>query len=78
VVNASNNQTGTLLCSVYTDSSNPLRLFTLEGCTSKEYFLDVYSQSQAYLDSEKNSWGIRNGTEFMYLEMKGGFLYKGN
>jgi hypothetical protein len=75
VVNSSNNQTGTLLCNVYTNSSNPSRLFTLEACTGKEYLLDVYSQSQADFNSE-NSLGFRNGTEFMYLEMKVGFLYR--
>ncbi|KAE9367469.1 hypothetical protein N431DRAFT_348246 [Stipitochalara longipes BDJ] len=77
VVNASKNETGTLFCGAYTDASNSTRLFTLEATTSKEYFLDVHSQSQAYLNNEKNSWNIVNGTETSYLKLQGGFLYKG-
>lgn len=76
VVNASKNETGTLFFGGYEDSANSSRLLTLTATTSKEYFLEFHSQSQAYLSNDKNSWNIVNGTENLFLKLKGGFLYK--
>ncbi len=75
VVTSSKNETGTLLVGVYPDPSNSSRLLTVEAFTSREY-LDVHTQSWAYQVEQSHSWAIENGTEYMNLKMKGGFLYK--
>jgi hypothetical protein len=77
VVITSKNEAGTLLSASYTDPSSSTRLFTLEASASRDYFMDVHSASQAYLNNEKNSGATENGTSFAFLKMKGGFLYKG-
>jgi quinol monooxygenase YgiN len=77
VVNASKNETGTLLSAVYTDPSNSTRLFKVEASMTKEYFLDVHSKSEAYLIAQSRSWAAEIGAESVYLKMMGGFLYKG-
>ncbi|KAH7350703.1 hypothetical protein BKA65DRAFT_498824 [Rhexocercosporidium sp. MPI-PUGE-AT-0058] len=76
VVLESRNETGTLLSGVYTDPAEPKRLFTIDACTSKEYWLDTHLTSKPYVESEKIAKASGNMTEFSFLKMEGGFLYK--
>ncbi|KAG4441279.1 hypothetical protein IFR05_003207 [Cadophora sp. M221] len=76
VVAASRNESGTLLAGVYTDPVEKRRLFTIDACTSKEYWMNTHVRSQAYVESERIARAMGNGTEFSFLRMKGGFLYK--
>lgn len=76
VVSAAKNESGTLLCGVYTDPTEPKRLFTIDACESKEYWLNTHTKSEAYAESEMVTKTIGNGTELSFLKMMGGFLYK--
>ncbi|PVH85153.1 hypothetical protein DL98DRAFT_651047 [Cadophora sp. DSE1049] len=76
VVSAAKNETDTWLCGVYTDPAEPKRLFTIDACTSQEYWLNTHMKSEAYMESERVAKAVGNSTEFSYLKMMAGFLYK--
>jgi len=76
VVSAAKNESGTLLCGVYTDPAAPKRLFTIDACESKEYWSNTHVKSEAYVESEKVTKTVGNVTELSFLKMMGGFLYK--
>jgi hypothetical protein len=62
-----------LLFGVYPDVKDPKRLSTLEACRSAE----VLEKRQRYLGNGNDSRQMKeSATERVFLEMKGGFLYK--
>ncbi|KAK5659455.1 hypothetical protein OQA88_656 [Cercophora sp. LCS_1] len=77
-VEASREESGTLLFGVYADPTNENKLYTLAAYESEEYLTNVHAKSATALDLEKHTKGMRTSLTTTLLQKKGGFLYKGS
>ncbi|KAK0649753.1 hypothetical protein B0T16DRAFT_445446 [Cercophora newfieldiana] len=76
-VDASRNESGTLLFGLYTDPVNKDKLWTLAAYESEEYLTKVHGVSATAKELEEHTAGMRTSKQTILLQKKGGFLYKG-